>query len=84
MDRDIEQHIKNLRMAIKALAGEVKASHEHPVFEKPNAVMDDDEMHANLTLAYRHLEDAAMRLGKVVQAFDGGKSVYDLNPKAEQ
>jgi len=35
------------------------------------------EMHANFMLAYRHLEDARMRLGKVLQAKDGGKSVYD-------
>mgnify|MGYP001566973605 FL=1 len=35
------------------------------------------EVLANLTLAYRHLEDARMRLGKVLQARDGGVSVYD-------
>lgn len=32
---------------------------------------------ANATLAYRHLEDASMRLGKMLQALDGGVSVYD-------
>lgn len=32
---------------------------------------------ANVTLAYRHLEDASMRLGKALQALDGGVSVYD-------
>jgi len=32
---------------------------------------------ANATLAYRHLEDASMRLGKAIQALDGGVSVYD-------
>lgn len=32
---------------------------------------------ANATLAYRHLEDASMRLGKAIQALDGGTSVYD-------
>lgn len=35
------------------------------------------EAHANVTLAYRHLEDASMRLGKAIQAIDGGASVYD-------
>ena len=34
------------------------------------------EAKANLMLAFRHLEDCRMRLGKVVQALDGGKSVY--------
>jgi len=37
---------------------------------------DRGEMLANVTLAYRHLEDARMRLGKVIQAYDGGVSVY--------
>jgi hypothetical protein len=32
---------------------------------------------ANVTLAYRHLEDASMRVGKAIQAIDGGVSVYD-------
>lgn len=35
------------------------------------------EAMANVTLAYRHLEDASMRLGKAIQALDGGVSVYD-------
>jgi hypothetical protein len=29
---------------------------------------------ANVTLAYRHLEDASMRLGKAIQALDGGRN----------
>ena len=38
---------------------------------------DNGEMFANLMLAYRHIEDASMRLGKAIQATDGGASVYD-------
>lgn len=38
---------------------------------------DHGEMLANLTIAYRHLEDASQRLGKAIQASDGGVSVYD-------
>lgn len=38
---------------------------------------DRGEIIANLMLTYRHLEDASMRLGKVLQAVDGGVSVYD-------
>ncbi len=37
---------------------------------------DKGEMMANITLAYRHLEDAKMRVGKVIQAYEG-KSCYD-------
>jgi len=36
---------------------------------------DKGEMIANAILAYRHLEDAGMRLGKVMQAKNGGKSI---------
>lgn len=38
---------------------------------------DKGEMIANITLAYRHLEDARMRMGKVIQAHEGGISIYD-------
>lgn len=38
---------------------------------------DKGEILANITLTYRHLEDASMRLGKVIQATNGGISVYD-------
>ncbi len=37
---------------------------------------DVGETKANIMLAYRHLEDARMRLGKVIQAQDGGVSCY--------
>ena len=42
-----------------------------------NVVAGEPEAIANVMLAYRHLEDASMRLGKVIQALDGGVSVYD-------
>lgn len=35
------------------------------------------EMKANIMLSVRHLEDARMRLGKVIQQIDGGISIYD-------
>lgn len=38
----------------------------------PKSVEDRAEELANLTLAYRHLEDAIMRCGKVIQAYNGG------------
>lgn len=43
---------------------------------------DIDEMTANVMMAYRHAEDAAMRLGKAIQAFETGKSIYDDNDSA--
>lgn len=35
------------------------------------------EVMANFMLAYRHLEDCRMRMGKVIQAANGGISIYD-------
>jgi hypothetical protein len=82
---DFPSHIKNLRKLVKSIAEEVDETHAHPAFDEEVGLEphqrgtepDHDEMHANLVLAYRHLEDAAMRLGKAIQAYDGGKSVYD-------
>lgn len=83
--QSIDVTVKNWRMEIKATAQAVKALHEHPFFRSqpltvPTSTVDladRYEMRENIILAYRHLEDAAMRLGKVIQAYDGGKSVYD-------
>lgn len=39
-------------------------------------VSDKGEILANITIAFRKLEDARMRIGKAIQAYDGGTSVY--------
>lgn len=44
---------------------------------EPLANEDRPEVMSNITLAFHHLEDARMRLGKVIQAASGGVSVYD-------
>ncbi len=47
---------------------------------KPQGVatsQNPGEAISNIMLAYRHIEDARMRLGKAIQAMDGGVSVYD-------
>lgn len=76
----IDEYLTGYRTEIESLAQQVKSLKGHPVFD-PNAesdgVADTGEMIANIMLAYRHLEDARMRLGKVIQAKDGGVSVYN-------
>jgi hypothetical protein len=64
--------IKDLRGAIKETAAEVLAAK----YGFPGDTIPD-EAADNFMLAYRHLEDASMRLGKAIQALDGGVSVYD-------
>ena len=67
----------DVRGEIESLKRRVICLKDNSVF-KSEAHEDEDrgEMKANIMLAYRHLEDARMRLGKVVQASAGGKSVY--------
>lgn len=62
---------EELRRQIKIIAEHVWA------LRRGNLTGIPSEAIANVTLAYRHLEDASMRLGKAIQALDGGVSVYD-------
>lgn len=75
----IEETISHIRRGIKAYAVLTKdCLKDHPHWkDETDGIEDPSEMKANMMLCYRHLEDAAMRLGKVLQAKDGGKSVYD-------
>lgn len=69
---------KELRTTIKQAAAQVANLHGSAVFSiEEHYPGQQDEMHANITLSFRHLEDAAMRLGKAIQAYDEGKSCYD-------
>jgi hypothetical protein len=67
---------EGLRREIKTVADKLMALKS--IDFGPNADgIPPAEALANATLAYRHLEDASMRLGKAIQALDGGISVYD-------
>lgn len=61
--------VNERRAEIKKVAEATLALYEHG--DTPAEALN------NVMLAYRHLEDASMRLGKVLQALDGGVSVYD-------
>lgn len=63
--------IKSLAAAVKQIASDAKDR------DALNAGEDGGESIANAMLCYRHLEDASMRLGKLLQSIDGGVSVYD-------
>ncbi len=74
---DIQEKITKLRKEIKGLASEVLLLKDESKNIVNHKVADTGEMIANVMLSYRHLEDAGMRLGKVIQAYDGRVSVYD-------
>lgn len=69
---DVRTVIKQSASLAKLLADAVKSG-----AVPPTPGEDRGEMMANLMLCFRHLEDASMRLGKAIQAHDGGVSVYD-------
>lgn len=74
---DFKERVFQLREMTKAIAEESKALSSNKAFYDPVPTFRDiGEMRANITLAYRHMEDARMRLGKAVQAYDGGVSCY--------
>lgn len=74
MIEDIKDIMFRHRETLLEIEKKIKSSTKHPCFEDEQTHEDQhSEMKANLMLAYRHLEDARMRLGKVVQACDGGK-----------
>ena len=72
-----EEAVNAERRQIKSIAGSIQAMKDKVATEPENDKENRGEVMANLMLAYRHLEDASMRLGKVLQARDGGVSVYD-------
>ena len=74
-----EELIAELRKQIEATATRVLSIKGEQAGSETNNTEDKGEVIANLMLSYRHLEDASMRLGKVLQAKAGGVSVYDSN-----
>jgi len=78
----IDSECSKLRLELTSVAERVRALLNHPVTGQHPADADLAEMRANVMLAYRHLEDSIMRLGKAIQAFDGGRSIYHEHDKA--
>lgn len=85
VEDEFRNKINGLRKEIRDIGSQVKALMNDTIFIPANLpdidaskdAPDNGEMKANIMLSYRHLEDARLRLGKVIQAYDGGTSVYD-------
>lgn len=74
----IETLCSELRVEIKEVGQRVLMGQNVPVFDKDEAYRGQhSEMKANIMLAYRHLEDARMRIGKILQAAGDGVSILD-------
>lgn len=74
--RELYENTNSIRADIKTVAAETDRLRGMAANVARTGAING-EVPANVTLAYRHLEDASMRLGKALQALDGGVSVYD-------
>ena len=74
----MENECSKARLAIKEVGDAVKALKNNDYIQGEQAFLGQHgEIHANIMLAYRHLEDARMRVGKVMQQLQGGTSKFD-------
>jgi hypothetical protein len=81
METNLKDDVNKLRELVLEAGKLVLALKKHPTILGAETE-SYGEMLANVTLAFRHLEDARMRLGKVIQASEDGKSCYD-GPKGK-
>ncbi len=78
MDSNLQEVCDALRTEIKETGEVTKGLMEHSDFKGEQAYPGQhSEMKANIMLTYRHLEDARMRVGKIMQAADDGVSILD-------
>ncbi len=78
MDEKFKAVCDSLRSEIKNTSETVLGLKQHPVFDSQETYPGQiGEMKANIMLVYRHLEDARMRVGKILQAADDGVSILD-------
>jgi len=77
MEENFKEVAFQIRERLLPETENIKKLMKHPDFQIEGSSADQySEMKANIMLAYRHMEDCRMRLGKAIQAYDGGKSVY--------
>lgn len=82
MEENLEKICEGLRNEIRDIGAAVLVLMKHGDFQKEQTQKElyincHSEMKANIMLSYRHLEDARMRLGKVMQQIQGGVSKFD-------
>ena len=78
MEPEIETQCNNLRKLIKDVELSARSWMDHVDQKLPETIMNQrGEQKAQIMLAVRHLKDARMRLGKVIQYNGDGVSCYD-------
>jgi len=77
-EMSMNERCDELRVIIGNMAARTKNLKIASVFKGEQSYQGQHgEMIANIMLAYRHLEDARMRIGKILQAADDGVSILD-------
>ena len=74
----LQDKVKSLRSLALSWESSILRLKECDEFKREGKEGENQgEAIANIMLAYRNVEDARMRLGKIFQAMDGGVSIYD-------
>lgn len=83
-ETSLKEMCDTLRTEIKKIGDVVHALLSHSESNAEDKYPGQhSEMAANIMLTYRHLEDARMRIGKILQAADDGVSILDKPPLTE-
>lgn len=78
MEEKMKVICDRMREEIKETSLVVHVLMDHSDFKNEQARLGQHaEMKANIMLTYRHLEDARMRIGKILQAAGDGVSILD-------
>lgn len=75
MPKDVFKNtMDDMRIGLKSMVSQASDIKTQIAKNDAEEGQDKGEMIANVMLALRHLEDAAMRFGKAIQASEGGVS----------
>ena len=81
-ERTLEDLCKDARIDLHEIELLLRSTMQHSRYAgSQRFVNQHGEMRAQTMLAVRHIEDARMRCGKILQYADDGVSILDKDPK---
>jgi hypothetical protein len=80
---DLIRLCNSIRADLHMLESSVREIRHHSALDDELPGINKSEIRGNAMLAYRHLEDARMRLGKCIQHAEGGVSKFDEPPTTQ-